>query len=105
MHLPPGCLPVLVASYTASGMLRTATYLNGWPTGLPRPWLVVVRDAPLRPPEVAVYRRRALGARVLGVSEVPYLYQLRAVDGPELATQRFRPVARAAARLRADLGV
>ena len=94
----------MVAQFTAFGLNQVGAYLGGWPAGLPRPWLVLVRDAPLPPPKPAVFRRRALGSRVLGVSVVPYLYQLRAVDTPEDGV-RIRAVAQAARRLRAELGV
>lgn len=103
-QVPVGCRPVLVAAYTASGTLRAAEYLGAWPTGLPRPWLVLVRDAPLPPPKVAVYRRRAVAGRVLGMSDVPYLPRLRTVDNPEDGL-KAPVVARAARRLRAELGL
>ncbi|WP_141514682.1 hypothetical protein [Streptomyces zhaozhouensis] len=103
--VPPGCMPVVVCRYTAQEMLRLTTYLASWPTGgVPRPWLVLMRDAPLPPPRPARFRRRALGARVLGVTEVPYLVPLRSVDSPEEGLT-FRVVAQAAVRLRRDLGL
>ncbi|MBE9500769.1 hypothetical protein IHE61_31190 [Streptomyces sp. GKU 257-1] len=63
-----------------------------------------MRDAPLPPPACVRYRRRAISNRVSGISDVPYLGQLRAVDVPAEALSR-RPVQRAASRLRDQLGL
>ncbi|WP_344535935.1 hypothetical protein [Streptomyces albiaxialis] len=98
-QLPLYYMPVLVAQSTAFGMKRAAEMLGNWHPDLPRPWLVVVRDAPMAPPRPAKYRLRAIGSRVLGVAEVPYLYRLRGVDSPAEALE-YRAVSRAAERLR-----
>lgn len=110
VELPPGSslpqhyTPVVVARSTAYGLLRTGDLLNRWHPGIPRPWLVVVRDAPLRPPLPVRYRVRALGFRTLGVVHVPYLYRLRLVDDPAEAL-KHPPVAKAARMLRSRLGL
>jgi hypothetical protein len=69
-----------------------------------RPWLVVIRDAPMPPPRAASYRLWALRSRVLGIAEVPYLYDLRAVDTPA-AVLGNRQFVKAAAALRGQLGI
>ncbi|MFD0409955.1 hypothetical protein [Kitasatospora sp. NPDC127116] len=102
--LPPNYTPVVVTRSTAYGLKRTGELLNRWHPGTPRPYLVVVRDAPLRPPLPARYRTRALSARTLGVATVPYLYRLRLVDTPEEGLSH-RPVARASSSLRSQLGI
>jgi len=110
IELPPGAAlpqnytPVVVARSTAYGLRRTGDLLNRWHPGTPRPWLVIVRDAPLRPPLPVRYRTRALGSRTLGVADVPYLYRLRLVDEPAEALSH-RPVAKAGRALRARLGI
>ncbi|MEU9079971.1 hypothetical protein AB0D22_35515 [Kitasatospora sp. NPDC048538] len=101
--LPHSYIPVVVARSTAYGLLKAGELLNRWHPGTPRPYLVLVRDAPLRPPLPARYRTRALSARTLGVATVPYLYRLRLVDTPEEALTH-RPVARASSSLRSQLG-
>lgn len=110
IELPPGAplpqnyIPVVVTRSTAYGLRRTGELLNRWHPHIPRPWLVVVRDAPLRPPLPVRYRTRALQSRTLGVADVPYLYRLRLVDDPAEALSH-RPVAEAGRKLRAALGV
>lgn len=102
-HLPHGYIPVVTTRSTAYGLHRTQELLTRWHPGIPRPWLVVIRDAPLRPPLPARYRMRAITSRTLGVTEVPYLYRLRTVDDAAEALT-YRPVAKAARQLRARLG-
>jgi hypothetical protein len=103
-QLPPHYTPVVVARSTAYGLHRTGELLERWHPGVPRPWLVIVRDAPIRPPLPVRYRTRALGARLLGTVHVPYLYRLRVVDTPADALSH-RPVAKAGLALRAALGI
>lgn len=102
--LPPYFTPVVVCRSTAYGLLRTSQMLERWHPQVPRPWLVIVGDAPLRPPLPVRYRTRALGSRTFGVAHVPYLYRLRLVDTPAEALTH-RPVAKAARALRARLGI
>lgn len=110
VELPPGSslpqnyIPVVVARSTAYGLWRTGELLSRWHPGIPRPWLVIVRDSPVPLPLPVKYRTRALSSRTLGVSHVPYLYRLRLVDTPAEALTH-RPVAKAARALRADLGL
>jgi len=103
-QLPPHYMPLVVARSTAFGMRSAAELITHWHPGLVRPWLVIVRDAPLPAPACVRYRRRALANRVSGITEVPYLQQLRAVDVPSEAL-KYRPVHRAASRLRTQLGL
>ena len=103
-QLPHHYRPLVVAQSTAFGMRAAAELVAHWHPGLVRPWLVIVRDAPLPVPACVRYRRRAIANRVAGMTEVPYLPQLRAVDVPAEAL-RHRPVQRAASRLRAALGL
>ncbi|MFP8906169.1 hypothetical protein [Streptomyces atacamensis] len=103
-HLPHQYIPVVVTRSTAYGLHRTKELLTAWHPGVPRPWLVVVRDAPLPTPGPARYRLRALSGRTLGVAHVPYLHRLRLVDdAAEALTDRA--VSRASRALRASLGL
>uniref|UniRef100_UPI003F49A00D hypothetical protein n=1 Tax=unclassified Streptomyces TaxID=2593676 RepID=UPI003F49A00D len=102
--LPPHYIPVVVARSTAYGLLRTGELLTRWHPGIPRPWLVIVQDAPIRVPLPVRYRSRALASRTLGVLHVPYLYRLRVVDTPADALDH-RPVAKAGRALRAAIGL
>jgi hypothetical protein len=96
--IPYGAQPVLLAESTVYGMTCVEQLLQRW-GALPRPWLVLVSDAPARPVPDARYLLRALGARLAGVATVPYLPVLRAVKGPEEALEH-KDVMAAAERLR-----
>ncbi|MFD6874324.1 MULTISPECIES: hypothetical protein [unclassified Streptomyces] len=82
--LPYGAQPVLLADTTVYGATRAQELLLRWGQ-LPKPWLVLVSDAPARPVPDARYLVRALEGRLAGVARVPYLPVLRAVKGPEEA--------------------
>ncbi|MFJ4007987.1 hypothetical protein ACIPWL_31725 [Streptomyces sp. NPDC090023] len=101
--LPYGVTPLLLAGTTVYGAVCVEHMLRTWTTALPKPWLVLIEDAPVRPPQDARYRFRALGARVAGTVTVPYLPVLRAVEGAEQALQD-KDVQRAAERLRRHIG-
>lgn len=103
-HLPPHYTPLVVARSTAFGMQEAVRLIGGWHAGVPRPYLVIVRDAPLRLPKTVRYRRRAIGARVLGIAEVPYLVRLREIDTPAEGLTH-RAVQKAARDLRRQLGL
>ncbi|WP_033286949.1 hypothetical protein [Streptomyces sp. NRRL F-525] len=77
--------------------------MNHWHPSVPRPYLVVIRDAPLRPPMPVRYRLRTLAPKTLGIAHVPYLYRLRTVDDTAEALTDA-PVSRAARELRVALG-
>ncbi|MFI9203741.1 hypothetical protein [Streptomyces sp. NPDC053048] len=100
--LPPDHVPVVVVRSTAYGMRQVSHLLGHWHPGLGRPWLVVVRDAPLPQLPMVTYRLRALGSRVLGTVHVPYLAALRNAETPAEALHH-RSVVKAAAALRAGL--
>ncbi|KJS61961.1 hypothetical protein VM95_11425 [Streptomyces rubellomurinus] len=101
--VPYGVQPVIVIPSTVYGTVLLEAIVRGWPTGaVPRPWLVVVADAPARPAPAARYRLRALSGRLAGIAYLPYLPVLRAVERVEDALADGA-VARAAARLRAQL--
>ncbi len=108
VELAPGAqlsqhyIPVVVARSTAYGLARTGDLLTRWHPGVPRPWLVIVRDAPLRPPLPVRYRARALASRTLGIAHVPYLYRLRCTDNPGDALSD-KAVKRASRGLRTNL--
>lgn len=102
-HLPHNYIPVVVTRSTAYGLHRTQDLLNRWHPSIPRPWLVVIRDAPLRPPLPVRYRLRTVAPRTLGIAHVPYLYRLRLVDDPAEALTDT-PVSKAGRELRASLG-
>jgi hypothetical protein len=91
--------PVLVARGTAYGTARAAELMADWPPRWPRPWLVLVADAPGDPPPAARFRLRVLSGRLTGVARLSYLHRLRCVDDP-LEALTDRRVARVAARLR-----
>ncbi|MGV9277737.1 hypothetical protein [Streptomyces griseosporeus] len=97
-YLPYGAQPVLIADTTVYGAVAVERLLRGWGV-LPRPWLVLVADAPARPAPAARYRIRALEGRLAGVARVPYLPVLRAVENAEEALQN-RAVKAAAEKLR-----
>ncbi|MDA5279881.1 hypothetical protein [Streptomyces sp. Isolate_45] len=96
--LPYGAQPVLVADTTVYGATRVEELLRRW-GALPKPWLVLVSDAPVRPVADARYLVRALEGRLAGVVRVAYLPVLRAVKGPEEALE-LKDVQAAAAKLR-----
>ncbi|WP_267595486.1 hypothetical protein [Carbonactinospora thermoautotrophica] len=107
IELPPGrpmparrgWAPLVVARSTAYGVSAAARVIAAWPWWqAPRPWLVLVADAPVRPPLAVRYRLRALEPRTAGTAHVPYLHHLRAVDNPVDALT-VPAVARAAAAL------
>lgn len=79
--LPYGAQPVLLAETTVYGAHCVEALLQRWGP-LPKPWLVWVADAPVRPVADARYLIRALEGRLAGVVRVPYLPVLRAVEGP-----------------------
>jgi hypothetical protein len=84
--VPYGSRPVLLAETTLYGATCVEHMLRSWgTTGLPRPWLVLVADAPVKPVPAARYRFRALAGRLAGTANVPYLPVLRAVEGAEQA--------------------
>lgn len=103
-HLQPGYTPVVVARSTAYGVHAAVQLLGRWHPDVPRPFLVVVRDAPLPLPRPVSYRLTAIKSRVLGIAEVPYLVQLRDAHKPSEAMQH-RAVQKAAGHLRAALGL
>ncbi|MEU8779217.1 hypothetical protein [Streptomyces sp. NPDC048606] len=96
--LPYGAQPVLVAETTVYGATRVEELLLRWGS-LPKPWLVLVADAPARPVADARYLVRALEGRLAGVARVPYLPVLRTVRGPAEALEH-KDVRAAAERLR-----
>ncbi|UQX05420.1 hypothetical protein [Streptomyces sp. RerS4] len=96
--LPYGAQPVIVADTTVYGATRVEELLLRWGS-LPKPWLVLLADAPARPPADARYLVRALEGRLAGVARVPYLPVLRAVRGPAEALEH-KDVRTAAERLR-----
>ncbi|MER6198060.1 hypothetical protein ABT234_11935 [Streptomyces sp. NPDC001586] len=96
--IPYGAQPVLLAESTVYGMTCVEQLLQRWGP-MPKPWLVLVSDAPARPVPDARYLLRALGGRLAGVATVPYLPVLRAVKGPDEAMEH-KGVLAAAARLR-----
>ncbi|MFI1285140.1 hypothetical protein ACH4U5_31020 [Streptomyces sp. NPDC020858] len=96
--IPYGAEPVLLAESTVYGMTCVEQLLLRWGP-LPKPWLVLVSDAPARPVPDARYLLRALGGRLAGVARVPYLPVLRAVKGPDEALEH-KDVLAAAEKLR-----
>ncbi|MFE4634817.1 hypothetical protein ACFRJ1_15765 [Streptomyces sp. NPDC056773] len=84
--VPYGAQPVLLAESTVYGITCVERVLLHWGQ-LPKPWLVLVSDAPMRPVPDARYMVRALGARLAGVARVPYLPVLRAVREPSEALE------------------
>lgn len=100
--LPYGAHPVVLAETTVYGLACVEDVLRGWGPQIPKPWLVLVSDAPARPVADVRYAVRALGARLAGVATVPYLPVLRAVKGPDEAMD-FKDVRAAAEGLRRAL--
>ncbi|MFJ7242638.1 hypothetical protein ACIQWB_36710 [Streptomyces olivaceus] len=100
--IPYGALPVLLAETTVYGASCVEHMLRAWSTGLPRPWLVLVSDAPARPVPAARYRIRALEGRLAGVARVPYLPVLRTVEGADEALE-YKNVRAAAETLRRQM--
>ncbi|TDT93345.1 hypothetical protein EDD99_8155 [Streptomyces sp. 846.5] len=103
-HLPQNYTPVVVVRSTAYGLHCAGALLQAWHPQVPRPYLVIVADAPLRPPTAVRFRTRALSGRTLGTVHVPYLVQLRSADDASDALS-YRPVAKAARLLRSGLGL
>lgn len=103
-HLPPHYIPVVVARSTAFGMASAVQLLGAWNPQVPRPYLVVVGDAPLRMPRASAYRMRSVRPRVLDIAQVPYLVRLREIDTPA-AGLAYRDVQKAARNLRRQLGI
>ncbi|MFE1230572.1 hypothetical protein [Streptomyces sp. NPDC058745] len=99
--IPYGAQPVLLAESTLYGAMCVEEMLRSWGS-LPKPWLVLIADAPARPVTDARYIVRALEGRLAGVARVPYLPVLRAVKGPWEALQH-KDVQAAAAKLRRTL--
>ncbi|MFD8261334.1 hypothetical protein ACFV19_20890 [Streptomyces griseoluteus] len=85
--LPYWVTPLLLAGTTVRGAVCVKQMLRTCTTALPQPHLVLIQDAPMRPPQDAHYRFRALGSRVAGTVTVPYLPVLRAVEEAEQALQ------------------
>ncbi|MCX5199685.1 hypothetical protein OOK31_38410 [Streptomyces sp. NBC_00249] len=94
----------MVCRSTSGGLAAAVQLIGSWHPDVPRPYLVVVGDAPLRLPRAARYRMKTLGPRVLGITEVPYLVRLRDVDTPADGLAH-RPVQKAARALRRSLGL
>ncbi|WP_330335803.1 hypothetical protein OHS33_39410 (plasmid) [Streptomyces sp. NBC_00536] len=96
--IPYGAQPVLLAETTVYGIKRVEDLLQRWGS-LPKPWLVLISDAPARPVPDARYLVRALEGRLAGVARVPYLPVLRAVRDPDEALE-YKDVQAAAHGLR-----
>jgi hypothetical protein len=77
--VPVGWRPVVVARSTTYGCASSCDLISQWPAGLPPPWLVVMADAPTRPPQAARFYLRAIRDRTAGIATVPYLPRLRTV--------------------------
>ncbi|KOV17171.1 hypothetical protein ADK91_02950 [Streptomyces sp. XY511] len=103
-QLPPHYTPLVVARSTAFGLAAAVQLIGAWHPDVPRPYLVVVADAPLRLPRAARYRMKTVRPRVLGIVEVPYLVRLREADTPADGLT-LRPVQKAARILRRQLGL
>ncbi|RPK70060.1 hypothetical protein EES45_36085 [Streptomyces sp. ADI97-07] len=97
-QVPYGVAPVLVADTTLHAAVRVQEALLRWGP-LPRPWLVLMADAPARAVQDARFLLRALESRLAGVARVPYLPVLRAVKGADEALE-YKDVRAAAERLR-----
>ncbi|MBW1603520.1 hypothetical protein JJV70_15690 [Streptomyces sp. JJ66] len=103
--IPYGAQPVLLAETTVYGAVCVERLLQAWGSAVhrpPKPWLVLVSDAPARPAAPARYRFRALHERVVGVARIPYLPSLRTVEDAEAALEH-KDVQIAAAKLRRQL--
>ncbi|MFD5372087.1 hypothetical protein [Streptomyces sp. NPDC127103] len=103
-QLPPDYIPVVVCQSTAFGMANAVQLLGSWHPDVPRPYLVVVRDAPLSLPRATRYRMRAVKPRVFEIVEVPYLVRLRELDTPAEGLDH-KAVRKAARTLRQRLGL
>ncbi|MFC7872012.1 hypothetical protein ACFUS2_12800 [[Kitasatospora] papulosa] len=101
-QIPYGASPVLIVDSTVYGLVCVEQMLRGWHASLPRPWLVLVSDAPAPPVTAARYRTRALGSRLAGTVRIPYLPCLRTVESAEEALTH-KDVQTAAARLRREI--
>ncbi|PJE97106.1 hypothetical protein CUT44_14070 [Streptomyces carminius] len=93
---------MLLADTTVYGATCVEHVLRSWPAELPRPWLVLVSDAPAAPVPAARYRIRALGGRLAGAATVPYLPVLRTVEGADEALEH-KDVRVAAEKLRRQM--
>src|SRR5690625_4483899 len=92
---------IVVAPSTARGLFYASTLISTWRPALAQPGLLIMRDAPLPPPQVVVQRTRALAERVQISVEIPYLHRLRLVDDLADALQgKGRDVVRTRRRLR-----
>ena len=96
--------PVVVARSTAYGTFSASLLIADWPSGLRRPWLVVVADAPVRTPESTRFFLRTIRDRTAGIAQVPYLHRLRGVISVGDVLHE-RAVAKASATLRHRLSV
>ena len=72
-------IPVVVTRSSAYGTASACDLVSQWPDEVTRPWLVVVPDAPVRPPQTARFYLRAMRSRTAGITCLPYLSQLRDV--------------------------
>ncbi|MEV5774238.1 hypothetical protein AB0L49_23760 [Streptomyces antimycoticus] len=102
--VPMGAQPVLLVESTVYGVVCVEEMLMRWNAHhqVPRPWLVLVADAPVGLAPAARYRLRALQGRLAGVAHVPYLPVLRTVAGPNAAME-YKAVRNAAVKLRQQL--
>ncbi|MFD7753265.1 hypothetical protein [Streptomyces sp. NPDC059757] len=101
-QIPYGTSPILIAESTVYGLVCVEHMLRGWHVSLPRPWLVLVSDAPAAPVTAARYRMRALGSRLAGIARIPYLPSLRTVESADEAL-KYKDVQAAAVRLRSEI--
>lgn len=100
-ELTPQRQVVVVAPSTARGLSHASALISTWRPALAQPGLLIMRDAPLPPPQVVVQRTRALAERVQISVEIPYLHRLRLVDDLADALQgKGRDVSRTRRRLR-----
>ena len=100
-ELTPQRQVVVVTPSTARGLSHASALISTWRPALTQPGLLIMRDAPLPPPQVVVQRTRALAERVQISVEIPYLYRLRLVDDLADALQsKGRDVSRTRRRLR-----
>jgi hypothetical protein len=98
----PRWTPVVVGRSTAYGAASACELISQWPEGVCTPWLVIVADAPVRPPQAARFYLRAVRGRVAGIAHVPYLHRLRSAVGVG-EVLGDRAVARASRGLRSRL--
>lgn len=97
--IPYGAQPVLLCPTTVYGAICLEHAVRSWSPHIPRPWLVLVPDAPARPPLGVRYRITALKARLAGVATLPYLPALRTAETADAAMSDKKAQA-AAQRLR-----